>query len=74
MKTHLLSQIAAEVCDFELDSQRRVLDYVRSLKHSVPGMRGEALLRYAGTLDESDALSMMNAIEAGCELVNPDEW
>lgn len=74
MKTHVASQIAAEVCELELESQRRVLDYVRSLKHLTPGMRGATLLRYAGTINESDAISMMNAIEAGCEQVNPDEW
>lgn len=74
MQTHVSLQIAAEVCELELDSQPRVLEYVRSLKHSVPGMRGKALLRHAGTINELDAQSMMDAIEAGCEQVNPDEW
>lgn len=74
MKTHVSLQIAAEVCELELDSQQRVLEYVRSLKHLVPGMRGDALLRHAGTINESDAQSMMAAIKAGCEQVNPNEW
>lgn len=74
MQTHVSLQIAAEVCELELDSQRRVLEYVRSLKHSVPGMRGKALLRHTGAINELDAQSMMDAIEAGCEQVNSDEW
>ena len=74
MKTQVSLQIAAEVCELELDSQRRVLEFVRSLKDSVRGMRGDALLRHAGTINVSDAQSMMDAIEAGCEQVNPDEW
>jgi hypothetical protein len=32
------------------------------------------LLPFAGTISEADAREMMQAIEEGCEQIDPDEW
>ena len=55
--------------------QRRVVDFTAALVQSVPkGTPGDELLRFAGTLDPEDAKEMIEAIEAGCEQVDRDEW
>ena len=55
--------------------QRRVLDFTRALVLSAPrGVPGKQLLRFAGILAPADAQAMAQAIEAGCEQVDADEW
>ncbi len=74
MSTDLPSQIHTELGGLEPDAQRRVLEYVRSLKQNRKGMSGSALKKHAGSISSTDAKSMIDAIEAGCEQVNLDEW
>jgi hypothetical protein len=74
MNTDLSTQIHTELGNLEPDAQRRVLEYVLSLKQNKQGMSGAALKQYIGTISETDAKSMIDAIEAGCEQVNLDEW
>ena len=74
MSTDIASQIRAELDDLEPNSQRRVLEYVRSLKKTGAGMPWDVLKPYSGTISPADAKAMTDAIEAGCELVNVDEW
>ena len=58
-----------------LELQRRVLDFTRALVLSQPkGVPGKQLLRFAGILEAEDAQAMTQAIEAGCERVDVNEW
>ena len=55
--------------------QRQVLDFVRALaakKHQAAS--GQALNRFAGTIAKGDLALIAEAIDEGCERVNPDEW
>lgn len=68
-------QIQRELERMPLELQRRVLDFAQPLAQSRPrGEAGKELLWFAGLLDPDSARSMQEAIEAGCERVDPDEW
>lgn len=57
--------------------QHRAQEIVHELAVSVtrpPGTPGRDLVRFAGILDEESAREMEDAIEAGCERVDPDAW
>jgi hypothetical protein len=57
------------------DEQRRVLEIARSLSAKPGnGVSGSRLLRFAGTIDADDARLMSEAIEEGCERIDPNEW
>ena len=74
MNADLSAQIHTELGNLEPDAQRQVLEYVLSLKQSRKGMSGAAIKQHIGTISATDAKSMIDAIEAGCEQVNLDEW
>lgn len=74
MSTDIASQIQAEVDGLEPNSQRCVLEYVRSLKKTGTGMRWDALKQHFGAITPADAKTMTDAIDAGCEQVNVNEW
>lgn len=64
-----------EVAQLPPALQERVVEYARTLVQGRPrGTPGTELLRFAGILDPEDARAMMEAIEEGCEQVDPDEW
>lgn len=55
--------------------QRQVLDYAHSLAISFPkGVKGKQLLSFSGIMETEDIQAMSEAIEAGCERVNMNEW
>ncbi|MBI4530571.1 MAG: hypothetical protein HY709_03525 [Candidatus Latescibacteria bacterium] len=55
--------------------QRRVLDFAQALTFSLPkGMPGKQLLPFAGVIVADDVQAMAEAIEAGCEQVDRNEW
>ncbi len=74
MRTDLTSQIHAELGDLAPDAQQRVLEYVRSLKRLGAGMSIDALKKHIGSIKPEEGQAMRDAIEAGCEQVNMDEW
>lgn len=74
MSPELPSLIHSELNELDVEKQRRVLAFVRTLKQLPQGMSGAQLKGFAGTLNEADAKSMIDAIEAGCEQFDPDEW
>ena len=74
MSTDLHSQIQFELDGLDVAKQRQVLEYVRSLKLLPRGISGAALKRMAGSFSASDAKSMVEAIDAGCEQVDPNGW
>jgi hypothetical protein len=71
IKRELLKQL--ETLPYEF--QRRVLDFAQALALSVPkGVPGRQLLRFSGAIPEDDLQMMAQAIEAGCERIDWDEW
>jgi hypothetical protein len=55
--------------------QRRVLDFARALTLSAPkGVPGKQLLHFAGLIQSDDLQVMAQAIEAGCERIDLNEW
>ncbi len=55
--------------------QRKVVDFAHSLTETKPrGTPGRELLKFAGILSPEDAKAMMDAIEEGCERIEPNEW
>ncbi len=74
MSTDFTRQIETEISGLDPTSQRRVLDYVRSLKKTGAGMPSSVLMQHIGCIDAADGREMRDAIESGCEQVNTDEW
>ena len=69
------SEIMRRVEDLSLESQRQVLAYVDRFQHeTLRGERGQALLSFAGVLDNASASEMREAIEASCENIDVREW
>lgn len=57
------------------DLQRRVVDFADALVASEPqGVPGAKLLKFAGTIDPRSLQEMEQAIEEGCEQIDPDAW
>ncbi len=57
------------------ERQERVLRDVVSLSESLPpGTKGSDLRKLAFTLDPVSAREMREAIEEGCERIDPNEW
>ena len=55
--------------------QRQVLEFTRALERKqLKGMHGKSLLPFAGTIPLADLEAMTQAIEAGCEQVDENEW
>lgn len=68
-------QILEQLNELSPEEQLRVLSFARSLGRPVTrGVPGRVLLRFAGTLDEGEARRMEEAIEQGCERVDPNGW
>lgn len=58
-----------------IEQQRQVLEFARALvKARVHGVPGKDLLRFAGTIDSEDLITIEQTINEGCEKVSPDEW
>jgi hypothetical protein len=55
--------------------RRQVLEYTRELgeppRHGTPGA---ALLRFVGAIPAEDLREMADAIDEGCERVDPERW
>ena len=65
-----------------LNEKQEVINFVRSLASQASadtqekrvGVLGSELLKFAGMLSDEDAAEMLQAIEEGCEQVDPDDW
>lgn len=73
MTKTLKDEIIEQVDRLEADEQRRVLDFARGLR-TPAGTPGRELLRFAGSFDRSDLEAMSQAIQEGCEKVEPNGW
>lgn len=57
------------------DQQRQVLEYARALSEAPQrGVPGQALLRFAGGIPADDLRVIAQAVEEGCEGVDPRGW
>ncbi len=71
----LETEICAYLHQLPLEQQRHVLEFVRALVAvRVRGVPGQALRRFAGTIDASDLTTMAQAIEDDCEQVCGEDW
>ena len=69
------SDLLKEVERLSPPLQRKVISYAHSLAQPRPrGTPGRQLLKYAGILSPEEAKAMMDAIEEGCERIDPSEW
>jgi hypothetical protein len=69
------SDLLKEVEQLAPPLQRKVINYAHSLTKPRPrGTPGNELLEFAGILSPEDAQEMMDAIEEGCEGIDPNEW
>ena len=73
--TTIYQELSTYLGQMPVERQRQVLDFARNLATpQIQGVRGTALLRFAGAIDESDLDAMSKAIEDGCERIDSDEW
>jgi hypothetical protein len=70
----LPQQILREVQSLNDDQQHQVWQYVQSLRQKPAPKPGAALLDLAGTISKEDLRLMEQAIEEGCEQVDPNGW
>ncbi len=55
------------------EQQSKVLSYVKTLLDRSRNTN-QKLLQFAGAIEPRDTVEIANAIEAGCEKVDKDEW
>ena len=75
MNTPVVDKVVEQLQALPYDLQRRVLEFTHALAVSIPrGVPGQQLLRFAGAIPPNDLQIMHQAIEEGCEQVDPNEW
>ncbi len=75
MVKSIQEQILQELDKLPPQKQRVALYFVRALVGESPiGVSADELMDLAGSLDPEDARQMRDAVEAGCEQVDPDSW
>jgi hypothetical protein len=75
INTSVKGEIIEQLDALPYELQRRVLDFTRALTLSAPkGVPGRQLLHFAGLIQPDDLQVMAQAIEAGCERIDLNEW
>ncbi len=75
MDDPIIDQVIEYLTTLPSHLQRQVLHFVKLLKLSTQqGVPGSQLLKFAGAIPAEDLEEMSEAIEIGCEQVEPDEW
>jgi hypothetical protein len=75
MSSAVITQVVEQLETLPDNLQHQVLVFVQTLRAVVrSGIPGKLLLRFAGAIPLNDLQRMEQAIEAGCEQVDPDEW
>jgi hypothetical protein len=73
MPRTIKEEIIQQVDRLDPPHQRKVLEFVRGL--GVPrGTPGRELLKFAGAIDQRDLEAISEAIQEGCEKVEPNGW
>ncbi len=73
MSATLRDQIIEQVDRLDDPQRLEVLNFARRLAAPV-GTPGQTLLRFAGSIPPADLEVMSQAIEDGCEKVDPNGW
>jgi len=69
------TELHQQFLQLPLEQQQQVLEFARTLAATrIRGVPGKDLLRFAGTIAADDLAVMKQAIEAGCEQVDQNEW
>lgn len=69
------TQLLADFERLPAELQRTIGELTHALAASRPrGVAARSLLKHAGVLDQESARQMREAIEEGCEQVDPREW
>ena len=75
MAQRIEKELHEQITRLKDDQQLRLLEFARRLSESPEqGVAGSALLRFAGTIEKDDIVTIGRAIDDGCEIVNPNEW
>ena len=73
MTKSLKDEIIEQVDLLDSPQQRRVLEFARGLRLPT-GTPGRELLPFVGSIEPADLRSISNAIQEGCETVEPHRW
>jgi len=75
MNISIIDEVIEQLRAMPQHLQQRVLEFTRTLVSSqIRGTPGRQLLRFAGSIPPDDLQLMREAIETGCEQVDPNEW
>jgi hypothetical protein len=73
MSRTIKDEIIQQVDRLDGPQRRKLLDFARGL--TVPqGTPGRELLMFAGAIDQGDLATISEAIQEGCEKVEPNGW
>jgi hypothetical protein len=71
----LVDKVVEQLKTLPYELQWRVYEFTRALAVSAPrGVRGEQLLRFAGSIPFEELQLMRQVIEQECERVDAGEW
>ena len=73
MSQTIREQIIEQVDRLDDPQRRQVLDFARRLT-APAGTPGQHLLHLAGSIPPADLEAMSQAIQEGCEKVDPNAW
>ena len=73
MSTTIKDQIIEQVDRLDETQRERLLQYARRMA-APGGTPGRELLRFAGTVDRADLEAISQAIQEGCEKIDPNAW
>ncbi len=73
MSATIRDQIIEQVDRLDDPQRLEVLNFVRRLA-APQGTPGQSLLHFAGSISPADLEAMSQAIEEGCEKVDPNGW
>lgn len=75
MAQRIEKELHEQITRLKDDQQLRLLEFARSLANAPgKGEAGKTLLRFAGTIEKDDIVTIGTAIQDGCEIVNANEW
>jgi hypothetical protein len=75
MSSAIKTRVIEQLDTLPENLQRQVLEFVEALQVIArQGVPGKQLLQFAGAIPLDDLESIHQAIENGCEQVDPNEW
>ena len=73
MSQEIREQIIEQVDRLDDSRQQQALDFARRL-NAPSEISGRNLLQFAGSIDPADLEAISQAIQEGCERVDPNAW